>query len=200
MQRTLLVGVITALACTSAWAAIPRIVGGDDVTTAPSWMGTLQYRATNGSYSQFCGATLIDDDWVLTAAHCVEWVELDRMSLLLGQANLSGSTEGIKIDQLILYPGWLPSRELSSSNGSRAISQFAGDLALLHLKQAQSATPVTLATPSQLSSLGYYQDIRAIGWGATDRNGNYYPNQLQGALLIKSKVGWSLPHPPGGLS
>ena len=183
MQRTLLAGVITALSCTSAWAATPRIVGGDDVTTAPSWMGALQYRATNGSYAQFCGATLIDDDWVLTAAHCVEWVELDRMSLLLGQANLSGSTEGIKIDQLILYPGWLPSRELSSSNGSRAISQFAGDLALLHLKQAQSATPVTLATPSQLSSLGYYQDIRAIGWGATDRNGNYYPNQLQGINL-----------------
>ena len=183
MQRTLLAGVITALSCTSAWAATPRIVGGDDVTTAPSWMAALQYRVSNGSYSPFCGATLIDDDWVLTAAHCVEWVELDRMSLLLGQANLSGSTEGIKIDQLILYPGWLPSRELSSSNGSRAISQFAGDLALLHLKQAQSATPVTLATPSQLSSLGYYQDIRAIGWGATDRNGTVYPDQLQGIAL-----------------
>lgn len=25
-------------------------------------------------------------------------------------------------------------------------------------------------------------------------------NQLPPALLIKSKVGWSLPHPPGGLS
>ena len=183
MQRTLLAGVITALSCTSAWAATPRIVGGDDVTTAPSWMAALQYRVSNGSYSPFCGATLIDDDWVLTAAHCVEWVELDRMSLLLGQANLSGSTEGIKIDQLILYPGWLPSRELSSSNGSRAISQFAGDLALLHLKQAQSATPVTLATPSQLSLLNRNQDISAIGWGATDRNGNYYPNQLQGINL-----------------
>ena len=92
MQRTLLACAITALTCTSAWAGTPRIVGGDDVTTAPSWMGALQYRATNGSYSQFCGATLIDDEWVLTAAHCVEWVELDRMSLLLGQANLSGST------------------------------------------------------------------------------------------------------------
>lgn len=183
MQRTLLACAITALACTSAWAGTPRIVGGDDVTTAPSWMGALQYRATNGSYSQFCGATLIDDEWVLTAAHCVEWVELDRMSLLLGQANLSGSSEGIKIDQLILYPGWLPNWELSSSDGSRAISQFAGDLALLHLKQPQSATPITLATPSQLSSLGYYQDIRAIGWGATDRNGNYYPDQLQGIDL-----------------
>ena len=183
MQRTLLACAITALTCTSAWAGTPRIVGGDDVTTAPSWMGALQYRATNGSYSQFCGATLIDDEWVLTAAHCVEWVELDRMSLLLGQANLSGSSEGIKIDQLILYPGWLPNWELSSSDGSRAISQFAGDLALLHLKQPQSATPITLATPSQLSSLGYYQDIRAIGWGATDRNGTLYPYQLQGINL-----------------
>ena len=183
MQRTLLAGVITALSCTSAWAATPRIVGGDDVTTAPSWMAALQYRVSNGSYSPFCGATLIDDDWVLTAAHCVDWVELDRLDLLLGQARLSGSAGGIQVDQLILYPEWIPSWELTSSDGSRAISQFVGDLALLHIKQAQSATPVTLATPSQLSSLGYYQDIRAIGWGATDRNGTVYPDQLQGIAL-----------------
>ncbi len=183
MQRTLLAGVITALSCTSAWAATPRIVGGDDVTTAPSWMAALQYRVSNGSYSPFCGATLIDDDWVLTAAHCVDWVELDRLDLLLGQARLSGSAGGIQVYQLILYPEWIPSWELTSSDGSRAISQFVGDLALLHIKQAQSATPVTLATPSQLSSLGYYQDIRAIGWGATDRNGTVYPDQLQGIAL-----------------
>ena len=183
MQRTLLAGVITALSCTAAWAATPRIVGGDDFTNAPSWMAALQYRVTNGSYSQFCGATLIDDDWVLTAAHCVDWVELDRLNLLLGQANLNSSAEGIKVDQLILYPGWIPSWEISSAGGSRAISQFAGDLALLHIKQAQSATPITLATPNQLSSLNQNQNISAIGWGATDRSGTVYPNQLQGLAL-----------------
>ena len=183
MQRTLLAGVITALSCTAAWAATPRIVGGDDFTNAPSWMAALQYRVTNGSYSQFCGATLIDDDWVLTAAHCVDWVELDRLNLLLGQANLNSSAEGIKVDQLILYPGWIPSWEISSADGSRAISQFAGDLALLHIKQAQSATPITLATPIQLSSLNQNQNISAIGWGATDRNGTVYPNQLQSIAL-----------------
>lgn len=183
MQRTLLACVITALSCTSAWAATPRIVGGDDVTTAPSWMAALQYRVSNGSYSPFCGATLIDDDWVLTAAHCVDWVELDRLDLLLGQARLSGSAGGIQVDQLILYPEWIPSWELTSSDGSRAISQFVGDLALLHIKQAQSATEITLATPSQLSLLNRNQDISAIGWGATDRNGTVYPDQLQGIAL-----------------
>ena len=42
MQRTLLACAITTLSCTSASAATPRIVGGDDVTTAPSWMVSIQ--------------------------------------------------------------------------------------------------------------------------------------------------------------
>ena len=87
MQRTLLACAITTLSCTSASAATPRIVGGDDVTTAPSWMVSIQRvldRPPASINEHFCGGTLIAPEWVLTAAHCVEGTELARLNLVIG--------------------------------------------------------------------------------------------------------------------
>ncbi len=183
MRRTLLGYLLCGLFCSTAFAATPRIVGGAPVTNAPTWMAALQYRLDNGTFSQFCGATLIDSEWVLTAAHCVEWVELNRVNLTLGQTTLNNTAEGIKVDQLILHPDWLPSWKLSTKDGSRMINEFAGDLALLHLTQPQSAAPVTLATSAQQDTLAPYQSISAIGWGATNSSGDMFPYQLQGITL-----------------
>jgi secreted trypsin-like serine protease len=183
MRRTLLGCLLCGLFCQATFAATPRIVGGTPVTDAPTWMAALQYRLDNGTFSQFCGATLIDSEWVLTAAHCVEWAELNRVNLILDQTTLNHITEGIKVDQLILHPDWLPSWKLSTTDGSRMINEFAGDLALLHLTQPQSAAPVTLATAAQQDTLAPYQSISAIGWGATNSSGDIFPYQLQGISL-----------------
>ena len=49
---------------------LSRVVGGVNARKGEfPWMAYLSYPG----YGQFCGATLITEEWVVTAAHCV-WV------------------------------------------------------------------------------------------------------------------------------
>lgn len=49
-----------------------RIVGGTTATPKSwPWQAMLMYQRDNGEWRQFCGGSLVDHEWVLTAAHCV---------------------------------------------------------------------------------------------------------------------------------
>ena len=141
-----------------------RIVGGVDADIKNySWQVAL----TNTSYQQFCGGSVIDKNWILTAAHCLENVSSPGLiRIRSGVTNrLHNTGQDRQVSEIILHPDY-------SNNGYRF------DAALVRL-----ATPLDLTDPN-VSKIPLVTPIWGIqgvadpgamaaitGWGATSYNG-----------------------------
>ena len=66
-----------------------EIVGGEsiEITTRP-FQVSLQYTSDN---EHFCGGAIIADNWVITAAHCIENTDPANIQVLAGASILSES-------------------------------------------------------------------------------------------------------------
>ena len=60
-----------------------KIVGGTVMQAAIPWMASLSQKY-GGLENHFCGATLISDEWVLTAAHCMEAFYFKNIKVAIG--------------------------------------------------------------------------------------------------------------------
>ncbi|XP_061448592.1 transmembrane protease serine 13 isoform X2 [Rhineura floridana] len=96
-------GKYVSLRCTSCGQRISgRIVGGNDTSASKwPWQVSLQYGTTH-----ICGGTIIDPQWVLTAAHCffMNSVKiLDEWKVYAGASDLKRlATEGIPVSHIII--------------------------------------------------------------------------------------------------
>jgi len=140
-----------------------RIVGGlpISITQAPATAALLNRARLelDGDVfeSQFCGATVIASDWVVTAAHCVLTVRgatFDPYSIMVltGSDNLENPTyQPIAVQQIIIHPDYQ-----SVEQGS--------DIALLQLAVDTQAAPAAIDTQPVISSDPGY----IAGWGAVN--------------------------------
>ncbi|XP_072506337.1 chymotrypsin-like elastase family member 1 [Notamacropus eugenii] len=153
-----------------------RVVGG---TNAPknSWPSqiSLQY-SSGGSWHHTCGGTLVNQKWVMTAAHCVDSNLSFRV--VAGEHNLSqndGTEQSVSVSKIVKHSNWNPQNVAAGY-----------DIALLRLSKS-----VTLNSHVQLAKLPPSGQILAnnapcyiTGWGLTKTNGQLAQNLQQAYLPV----------------
>jgi secreted trypsin-like serine protease len=163
----ILVSVLAVLAVLAtgvpeANAVAPRIVGGSpiDITAAP-WQVLL--RINNATQ---CGGAIINDSWILTAAHCMNGIGPSQVEAYVGltDQNRLSRDQQVQVSQVIVNPGWNS-------------STYANDLALIGL-----SAPIVPSASVQPVSLPLVQDASAwpalgeqgtiSGWGTTTVSGS----------------------------
>ncbi|XP_061115119.1 chymotrypsin-like elastase family member 2A [Conger conger] len=151
---------------------VTRVVGGVDARPYSwPWQISLQY-TSNGNWYHTCGGTLISNDWVLTAAHCISSSRTYRV--VLGKHNLKETevdSVAIPASKMIVHEKWNP-------------FFIRNDIALIKLE-----APVTVSDaimPACLPEAGYIlphnEPCYVTGWGRI-YTGGPIADVLQQALL-----------------
>ena len=144
-----------------------RIVGGvnTNISTVP-WQISLQ--TTGGSH--FCGGSIIDDEWILTAAHCVHGSSAASMRIEAGITLLSANGQVRNVAQIYVAPGY---------DGNPA---HGHDAALLRLSSpltlGANVAVVELATNADATYFAPGDTGLVSGWGTLSSGGSS-PNNLQ---------------------
>jgi secreted trypsin-like serine protease len=160
----------------------PRVVGGTPVPDGDlpfvASLGNVHYGST--AYSRFfCGASLIDRDSVLTAAHCVRGTPKQPLRVTLGRTVLtSDQGETRRVSRISIHPRF------------SGVASLTYDAAVLTLNNpVERIAPIRLAGKAQdpLERPGRLAKI--AGWGNTIKqppngsNGDNYPDRMRVARV-----------------
>ncbi|XP_017772800.1 PREDICTED: chymotrypsin-1-like [Nicrophorus vespilloides] len=139
-----------------------RIVGGNKAPDG-SFPYQISLRGLFDSHS--CGGSIINENWILTAAHCVEGSLAATLTVVVGSNKLNSGGVKYKISKAIYhenYDGYL----------------IKNDVAVLKLAKPLEFNSDVQPIPLADSDIGGDADCVLSGWGTTSYPGNV-PNDLQ---------------------
>jgi secreted trypsin-like serine protease len=155
-----------------------KIVGGVDSSIASF---PYQVALMDTSFFQFCGGTILNANWVLTAQHCVDGETASNLRVGAGSSKVSAlrTTGQIRsVSQIIKYPGYTG-------------PEHGHDVALLKL-----STPLDLSGPNAKGIGGLVSaadaaagatatgtPVTVSGWGTTSSGAQNTPDGLRSVTI-----------------
>jgi len=156
-----------------AASAQHRIINGTNVPAGkyPWAVALLRTRVADPTDALLCGGTLIERQWVLTAAHCVNRQEPRDLQVAVNLVDLRGTVERISVDEIIAH-----------SNIARV---GYSDVALLKLRRPVPASVPTINVVERGGLPRIGTELTAMGWGLTE-NARISPRLKEATLQLST--------------
>ncbi|KAM9330415.1 plasma kallikrein [Gastrophryne carolinensis] len=151
-----------------------RIVGGKDSSKGEwPWQVSMHLKMSYSNNKHVCGGSIISNQWIVTAAHCVSQFRIPRYWIVYGGiSNLSDITPltpSFDVEKIIIHPKYI-----GAENGS--------DIALLKLKSPMSYNDHQQAICLPPRDFVIPKMCWVTGWGYTEESG-YTSEVLQKAQV-----------------
>nr|UXX33474.1 serine protease-like protein [Holotrichia oblita] len=138
-----------------------RVVGG---SAAPTGAYPFMVSIRSSSNSHYCGGSIINERWVLTAAHCIIGESTSNVRAVVGTNTLNAGGTSYVSTRLILHNNY----DDDSADNDVGVIQLASAIAY-----SNTVAPVVLNSVNTGAV-----DAILIGWGQTSTIGSA-PNNLQ---------------------
>ncbi|XP_055605015.1 chymotrypsin-1-like [Uranotaenia lowii] len=150
-----------------------KVVGGHDAKPGEA---PFQISLFLGDRFQ-CGGSIINEHWILTAAHCIEYEDESRMSILAGTNSLSnGEGRRYQVDRHVAHPKYdSPWKH--------------NDIGLIRLKEALEFGELVEPIEINREAIPEGSPVKLSGWGLTDSQAADVPDALQILDLLVSSEG-----------
>jgi trypsin len=131
-----------------------RIYGGTWAGAAdnPFQVALLWRNKADNFDAQYCGGTLVRENFVVTAAHCSDFVTANQVQVLTGTRMLDGTGVRRNVSRIVIHPDW----DTKTGNNDVAVWKLSSN--------APGIALATLATED--GPVG--GNLLATGWGETE--------------------------------
>lgn len=145
-----------------------RVLNGQlaDDGEYPYQAALLRVDIEKSTIAQFCGGSIIQDNWVLTAAHCVVdkrddglyLADASKIGIMVGSTDITKGTDLVGIEKIVVHESYDP-------------NSFENDIALLKLKRKPNAPFKVITLPTvEYADILEQPSVESIvtGWGRTE--------------------------------